>query len=196
MVLTVLLLISIENSHAILQFKSPKRVTEILKKKFMMIADKKVKALNFPNFLIDKFYKILLKVYPIPAYQEFFQDYPELGEERDDEETDMLAFEIKNGLQLNITFKTEPKYEELRKLPGFHSASIPRSKQLSRIVLFKNLESLEEAQDILSQQKNVESAQLMGFRSVSITQLKSLFPLELTILFSSRTLFSLTVISH
>lgn len=116
-------------------------------------------------------------MYLIPAYQEYFQDFPEIGEEENDEDFDPLALEIKAGLELNITYKTEPKDEEFRELPGVYSVSQWTANRMSRILLFKDIESLEFARVLLGHQENVESVKLMGLRSVRIPidlQIKSI----------------------
>ncbi|XP_046657406.1 keratin, type II cytoskeletal 1-like [Daphnia pulicaria] len=75
-------------------------------------------------------------------------------------------FEIKAGLQLYITFNDNPNLEELEKLPGFHSISTPFSeKEILRIILFRDLESLEAARKILDAHENVKSTDQMGMKS-------------------------------
>ncbi|XP_057378395.1 keratin, type II cytoskeletal 1-like [Daphnia carinata] len=77
-----------------------------------------------------------------------------------------LRFEIKAGLQLYVTFNETPVVEELEKLPGFHSLSTPyNEKEIIRIILFRDLESLEAARKILDAQENVKSTDHMGMKS-------------------------------
>ena len=77
-----------------------------------------------------------------------------------------LRFEIKAGLQLYITFKSDPVVAELEKLPGFHSISTPHSdKEIIRIILFRDIESLEAARVILDAHENVISTDHMGLKS-------------------------------
>uniref|UniRef100_A0A0N8BGC4 Uncharacterized protein n=1 Tax=Daphnia magna TaxID=35525 RepID=A0A0N8BGC4_9CRUS len=77
-----------------------------------------------------------------------------------------LRFEIKAGLQLYVTFNDTPVVEELEKLPGFHSLSTPyNEKEIIRIILFRDLESLEAARKILDAKENVKATDHMGMKS-------------------------------
>ncbi|KAK4012734.1 hypothetical protein OUZ56_024970 [Daphnia magna] len=75
--------------------------------------------------------------------------------------------EIQLGLQLYVIFKKTPVViHELEKLPGFHSVSDPPSKkELEKIILFKDIASLEAAKTTLDEHKNVQSAKRMGVES-------------------------------
>lgn len=74
--------------------------------------------------------------------------------------------EIKDGLSLYITFKDGPDVYELEKLKGFHSLNPPpNKKETERIMLFRDMESLEAARLILDAHKNVKSTNLLGFKS-------------------------------
>lgn len=74
--------------------------------------------------------------------------------------------EIKDGLSLYITFKDGPDVYELEKLKGFHALLTPPSKkEKEKIILFKDIESLEAAKLILTAHQNVKSTNLMGFKS-------------------------------
>lgn len=74
--------------------------------------------------------------------------------------------EIKDGLSLYITFKDGPDIYELEKIKGFHSLNPPpNKKEKERIILFRDLESLEAAKLFLDVHKNVKSTNLMGLKS-------------------------------
>jgi hypothetical protein len=74
--------------------------------------------------------------------------------------------EIKDGLSLYITFKDGPDVYELEKLKGFHSLNPPpNKKEKEKIMLFRDMESLEAAKLILDVHKNVKSTNLLGLKS-------------------------------
>ncbi|XP_057378394.1 uncharacterized protein LOC130700368 [Daphnia carinata] len=77
-----------------------------------------------------------------------------------------VGSEIKDGLSLYVTFKDGPDVYELEKLKGFHALLTPPSKkEKEKIILFKDIESLEAAKLILTAHQNVKSTNLMGFKS-------------------------------
>ncbi|XP_046657384.1 RGG repeats nuclear RNA binding protein B-like [Daphnia pulicaria] len=86
--------------------------------------------------------------------------------EKKEEVQENKGSEIKDGLSLYITFKDGPDIYELEKLKGFHSLNPPpNKKEKERIMLFRDLESLETAKLFLDAHKNVKSTNLMGLKS-------------------------------
>ena len=76
--------------------------------------------------------------------------------------------EIKLGLQIYVAFKKTPvAVDELERLPGFHSVRAPpNEKENEKIILFKDMESLDAARAILDAHENVQSTNQMGLKSI------------------------------
>ncbi|KAI9553403.1 hypothetical protein GHT06_021306 [Daphnia sinensis] len=88
----------------------------------------------------------------------------ELQKKNDSKEN--IGSEIQDGLSLYVTFKDGPDVYELEKLKGFHALLTPPSKkEKEKIILFKDIESLEAAKLFLTAHQNVKSTNLMGFKS-------------------------------
>ncbi|XP_046657359.1 uncharacterized protein LOC124350617 isoform X2 [Daphnia pulicaria] len=76
--------------------------------------------------------------------------------------------EIELGLQIYVAFKKTPVIiDELEKLPGFHSVHTPpNEKENQKIILFKDMESLDAARAILDAHENVQFTNQRGLKSI------------------------------
>jgi hypothetical protein len=69
-------------------------------------------------------------------------------------------------LKLHITFNDNPSVEELAKLPGFNSMTTTFSEnEILRIILFRNVDSLEAFRKTLDTHEKVKSSDKMGMKS-------------------------------
>jgi hypothetical protein len=71
-------------------------------------------------------------------------------------------------LQIYVAFKKTPVIiDELEKLPGFHSVHTPpNEKENQKIILFKDMESLDAARAILDAHENVQFTNHRGLKSI------------------------------
>ncbi|XP_057378392.1 uncharacterized protein LOC130700366 [Daphnia carinata] len=94
--------------------------------------------------------------------------YVVLGDQKQVTLRAQKEFETQLGLQLYVAFKKTPVLtHELEKLPGFHSISAPPSNnELEKIILFRDMASLEAAKTTLDVHENVQSAKRMGLESI------------------------------